>query len=78
MAFENYYIQDMGTGVVNAEFVSAREQTSYGITLSVHMTETLNLGIEYDTSQYGKEEIDRLLHHMQVLIENAISIRTQK
>ncbi|XBX10633.1 amino acid adenylation domain-containing protein (plasmid) [Enterocloster clostridioformis] len=70
MAFENYYVHG-AEGF--AEFESAREQTSYGITLSVNMAGTLNLGIAYDTSKYGREEIELLIKHLRVLAENAIN-----
>jgi len=77
MAFENYYIQDeeiVGEDSLGVtEFESSREQTNYGISLSAYMSETLNIGIEYDTSKYREEEIELLLNHMKVLMENAIN-----
>jgi amino acid adenylation domain-containing protein/non-ribosomal peptide synthase protein (TIGR01720 family) len=77
MAFENYYIHnlelDSEEDQLVAEFESVREQTNFGITLSVNIGETLNLGIVYDTQKYGSEEIDLLLGYLQTVLTNAVT-----
>jgi len=75
MVFENYYVQNTGqnNGGIEVEAESTREQTNYGISLSANMGETLNLGIMYSPLIYGKEEVELLLEHLQILIENAVN-----
>ncbi|WP_313077148.1 non-ribosomal peptide synthetase, partial [Lacrimispora sp.] len=74
MAFENYYERKPGeeASQVRAELESVREQTNYGITLSVNLGNTLNFGIEYETKRYGREEIRRILHHLETLLKHVI------
>lgn len=68
MMFENYYAPHVDS---EAEHLSTRQQAgaNMGMYLVVYFSETLNLTLEYNTSIYGREQINMILNHLKAFIE---------
>ncbi|QKS46079.1 amino acid adenylation domain-containing protein [Paenibacillus cellulosilyticus] len=70
VAFENYYVdEELGEGGgLPFEVESMEEQTSYPITLLVHVADTLKMEVLYDAGLYGQLEMERLLDTLSRLL----------
>jgi len=79
-AFENYYVNEelMDEGLPNfgedlkIESEEVREQTNYPISVSISMTETLNLSILYDPRIFSEEEIKIILNAYHLILEEIV------
>ncbi|MFT8350167.1 amino acid adenylation domain-containing protein [Clostridium saccharoperbutylacetonicum] len=72
--FENYYIDEeaLNEGLVglNIKLEDSREEVNYAMTMTVSMPkDKLSLNLMYDASIYTDEEAERVLEHLEKLLE---------
>ncbi|MBC1910659.1 AMP-binding protein, partial [Listeria innocua] len=79
VVFENYYVenqsverQDLG---LQWELVNGREETNYGLALSSYLGEgnRLSFDITYQNSEYGIAEIEQMLAHLEMILDQFVS-----
>lgn len=69
MVFENYYIQASNAeNKLKLASLDAREQTNYPLTLFSSVKDTLEIGLMYDTSKYGKAEAERIVNRLKTIL----------
>ncbi len=74
--FENYYVDESINKCISGlkiDVESFREQTSYGISVSAFMRESLMLNIMYDSRKYAAGEIQTLLGRMELLLQQIVA-----
>ena len=72
-AFENYYVREDSAAesehVLKAVASFAREQTEYDLTVSINqLNDQLNVNLLYDPNQYTDAEVERILHHYEMVL----------
>jgi len=76
LVFENYYVQE---AVAEAEehplkfqVESAREETSYDLSLNVYKSNQLTIGLRYKSNKYGESEIQNILEKLKAIMRAAL------
>lgn len=77
-AFENYFFDEenmkVGEHGLHYAMESEREETNYDITFSAHVAEEqLVFHMLYQTGRFGKQDIKRMLQHLECLFVQAIN-----
>ena len=73
--YENYFVSDEAKQSIAGLTMSVsenHEKTNYDITLSVSMSECIQLSILYQMTNYHKEEIQRILKQLEVIVASMI------
>ena len=70
-AFENYYVSDKDEEKTIFNRETFREQTNYDITFSANRNESgLEIDIMYNSDLYDSDEIERILDHLELVLQN--------
>lgn len=74
--YENYFVSDSAKQNAHGLSMSMsenHEKTNYDITLSVSMSECVQLSILYEKSMYLKEDIKRILKQLETIVTNMLA-----
>ncbi|MEH2211066.1 amino acid adenylation domain-containing protein [Nostoc sp.] len=81
VVFENYPVDTSLTQQIEGldiDNIRVFEQTNYPLTLVVGLDRKLNLQLKYDTSKFDAATINRMLGHLETLLEGMVANQEQR